>query len=478
MLGANHNFFNTVWTPGSYIAGTSDDWNGVYGSSDPHCGLGRPGNKRYDTGMQKRAFNTYGCAFFKTYIGRDTSYAPILNVDDIIPPLSSTLDTDAVFVSYHAGRTLRLDINRTDTVINTITNSMSDTVTSSGLILPSLCGGGLTSPACGISTYASREPHKGTTSLKGLMQMKLRWDDTTDWYQNDIPVAYQDFSTFRSLKFRATQNFSEVPAGTNLNFSVLLIDSVGDSSAQEVISNSYALFYQPGATTTQLPKAVFNTITIPLSGFSGIDMTKIKHVKFLFNKSTTGSILISDLSLISQKCGRLSAFFTDSITYVGYNILFADKSKTNFGDTISYLWNFGDPTSGTNDTSSLRNPNHVYTGPGSFTACLYIKSVRRNGEMCTDTFCTTVTSPTTTDLVKQAENRIQIIPNPAKDYLYITGTENTDVLTITDIYGRQVYSAAITNHTVTLPQSLASGIYYAVIATQTGNVYKKIVITK
>lgn len=478
MMGANHNFFNTVWTPGSYIAGTADDWNGVYGSTDPHCGLGRPGNRRYDTGMQKKAFNAYGCAFFRTYIGHDTSFAPILNVDDIFPPVSSTLDTDAVFVSYHAGRTLRLDINRTDTITSTLKNNLSDTVTTSGLIGPALCGGGFTSPACSISTYAAREPHKGSTTTRGLMQMKLHWNDTTDWYQNDIPTSYQDFSTYRSLKFRVSENFSEITSLPNLNFSVQLIDSLGDSSAQEVANNSYALFYQPGATTSQLPKVVFNTITIPLAGFTGIDLTKVRHIKFLFNKSDTGSIVVSDISLISQKCGKLSAFFTDSNTHIGYNVLFTDNTKTNYGDTLSYLWNFGDPTSGLNDTSTLRNPNHAYTGPGTYTACLYVKSIRRNGDVCNDTFCTTITLLATTVLAKQAENRIQIIPNPAKDYLYITGSENTDILTITDIYGRQVYSATILNHTVTLPQSLGSGIYYAVIGTQSGNVYKKIVITR
>ena len=34
---------------------------------------------------------------------------------------------------------------------------------------------------------------------------------------------------------------------------------------------------------------------------------------------------------------------------------------------ISWLWNFGDPSSGTNNTSTLQNPTHTYTFPGVYT---------------------------------------------------------------------------------------------------------------
>ncbi len=37
------------------------------------------------------------------------------------------------------------------------------------------------------------------------------------------------------------------------------------------------------------------------------------------------------------------------------------------------LWNFGDPTSGTADTSSLANPFHLYATPGTYTVTLYVR---------------------------------------------------------------------------------------------------------
>lgn len=47
----------------------------------------------------------------------------------------------------------------------------------------------------------------------------------------------------------------------------------------------------------------------------------------------------------------------------------------------SYFWNFGDPASGANDTSTLRNPTHVFTDTGLYTVTL----VTNRGEPCTDT---------------------------------------------------------------------------------------------
>ena len=38
VMGANHNFFNTIWTPSMFPAGARDDWLAYIplGSSDPH----------------------------------------------------------------------------------------------------------------------------------------------------------------------------------------------------------------------------------------------------------------------------------------------------------------------------------------------------------------------------------------------------------------------------------------------------------
>ncbi len=293
LMGADHNFFNTVWTPGLYPAGGSDDW--PY-TSDPHCGSG-PTNKRLTPTEQQAAFNTYASAFFRLYIGNETTFAPILEVDDIIPPASSMLDSSAVYVSYHAPYSKRLDINRTTTVGNATSNTLSGAVTNGGLVSSGICGGGLGEAACGVSTIANKEPHKGTSGTGGLSQMAIRWNSATDFYQNILPPAYQNVTNFLDLQFRAAENFKETTSGTDLDFTVQLIDVLGNTSSQTINSHTNALFFQPGTQPWELPKVLFNTIKIPLNSFTGIDMTQIEKIKFLFDKTTAGSILISDLAL-------------------------------------------------------------------------------------------------------------------------------------------------------------------------------------
>lgn len=60
-------------------------------------------------------------------------------------------------------------------------------------------------------------------------------------------------------------------------------------------------------------------------------------------------------------CTNQSVCFTNQ-TVAGY--------WTNCSTTTQYTWNFGDPASGSNNTSSQTNPCHQYTTPGTYTVSL------------------------------------------------------------------------------------------------------------
>lgn len=476
MLGANHNFYNTVWTPGSYIAGTADDWGAS--STDPHCGASVAGNGRYDTTTQKMAYNTYASAFFRQHVGGEQQFAPILETKDIIPPVTSMLDTTNVFVSYHPGRTERLDINRVDTLMNTTLNTMADTVTTVGMLSSGICGGGLAIPLCAVATQQAKEPHRGTTTLKGLAQMGLRWNDTTAYYQNELPPAQRNLSLIDAIQFRAALRFNQCTPGVDLDFTVQMIDSAGNVASQTVREHSLALFYQPGTSTTLLPKVMFNAVRIPIDSFVGINLTKVTKVKFLFNKSASGSILISDLAFVNKKCGKFGSTFGYSYDTVGYDVSFFDTITNNVGDTVTKLWNFGNPASGANDTSTLHNPSHIYTSVGTYTACLYTMAKRRNEWVCTDTVCTTIIIKPALDVVNVNEYNVQVIPNPARDYIQVIGAEKTDVLRILNSMGQVVLTTNVNEPIISLPSYLANGMYYVVISSPKGQVTTKLVISR
>jgi PKD repeat protein len=61
---------------------------------------------------------------------------------------------------------------------------------------------------------------------------------------------------------------------------------------------------------------------------------------------------------------------------------FTDMTDPNGGTITSWLWNFGDPGSGVFDTSSMQNPTHIYTTPGTYHVSM---EVTNNGT-CVDMY--------------------------------------------------------------------------------------------
>ena len=297
VMGANHNFYNTVWTPGSYIAGTSDDWDDNMGDNDIHCGTTGSENMRLTPAEQQAMFVTYASAFFRTYIGNETVFTPILNADDIVPPVSSTLDTGEVFMSYHAPASQRLDINRQLTESAEVTNNLSGAVTGFSLTKFDICSDDATEYNCSVSTSNDKEPHSGTSSALGMPQLGMRWNAPGDYYENSIPPANQNFTIYENLQFRASVDYSEATAGQYQYYTIQLIDGTGAISSKQVQNYTQAMYPPPGTEFLILPKVCYNTIKIPLTDFTGVNLAQIQKIVFLYNQTLAGSIFITDLTL-------------------------------------------------------------------------------------------------------------------------------------------------------------------------------------
>jgi len=83
-----------------------------------------------------------------------------------------------------------------------------------------------------------------------------------------------------------------------------------------------------------------------------------------------------------------SADFTYSTTRcTGDPVQFTDQSQTNGGTSvIGWYWNFNDPGSGSNNTSSAQHPTHTFSLPGSYNVMLVVSNVTG----CSDTITKTV----------------------------------------------------------------------------------------
>lgn len=304
VMGANHNFYNTIWTPGGWPAGTADDWLAFVpgGSGDSHCGTVK-GNRRLTPEQQRGTGKAYITGFMRVYLGGETVFSPIFKGD--VPPPPSAM-TDEINVSYHAPDTpaSRLDVNRLLTAVNLTTNTLGGAVTQAGLTPYDLCGGEDPQPRhCLVGQPTARQPHTTPSARapdrRGLSQLRLGWDDMKAAYQNDLPASTGDVSGFAAIQFRAGLNFTDTrnPAGMPGDFSVTLTDGVGNSATRLVSASSGALFFPPGGPAViPVPKVFLNGIRLPLSLFSGVDLTSIQSVRFNFDQQLSGALLLSDIA--------------------------------------------------------------------------------------------------------------------------------------------------------------------------------------
>ncbi|MEI6681293.1 MAG: PKD domain-containing protein [Bacteroidota bacterium] len=82
------------------------------------------------------------------------------------------------------------------------------------------------------------------------------------------------------------------------------------------------------------------------------------------------------------QCEAHFTYTHDSINQVPFTCHFFDASS---GNPTSYLWSFGDPLAGTNNTSSEKNPTHVFSAAGQYVVCLTI-----HGTNCQSSTCDTI----------------------------------------------------------------------------------------
>jgi gliding motility-associated-like protein len=83
-------------------------------------------------------------------------------------------------------------------------------------------------------------------------------------------------------------------------------------------------------------------------------------------------------------------FAMDSATScAGNTVHFTDNLSTAPGSSVTgWNWNFGDPASGANNTSTLQNPNHLYATPGTYQVKHWVTSA---ASCPSDTMTKTVT---------------------------------------------------------------------------------------
>ena len=427
VMGGDHNFYNSNWTPGSDFP-AADDW---VSTGDSHCGT-VAGNGRLTAPQQRSVALAYLSSFFRSELGGETAFKPLIDGTGGFPPSVSAFGLN---VSYQPADAQRRDLNRLQTAADLSTNFLGGGVAQFGLSPHDMCGGPSPQPQhCLTNQSTARQPHTAPTSIstaRGLPQLRTGWSGARAVFANSIPAGpNRDISSFEFLQFRTTVNFADPrnPGGQPQDFSIRFTDGNGARQSLRVGQFSRALFFPPG-TTGPVPKVWHNTVRIPLASLTAVDKAFIAGVEMLFDQSTSGALLISDLHFYDSDGAPppTQIFFDDFETIQGWtaNPNGTDTATTGrwevanpeptdsagpkqLGTTVSGVSDLvtaaaAGTSAGINDidggVTSIQSPAITLSGSGTFTLSFFYYLAHGSNSSADDFFRVKIVSSSTTTTV-------------------------------------------------------------------------------
>jgi hypothetical protein len=290
LLGADHNFFNTEWTPGLSRAPSEDDW---WDSSDPVCGS-EASPTRLTAAEQRRAAKTFVAAGVHAFLGNDTTSA--LEYLDSDAPLAVPQAGPAVALTHALGgrrTTVRIGdgaIATGDAAVCRAGLPAGDAVQGRRSQTPRL-------PLCGLADYY-RQPHwtpdaPRPASVHAAYGRRLPRQLTFSWDHAGAQGGFVPAHPLDLAKPRRLLDLRAVvdPTGGAVTLQVLL-GSAGNLQAGPVVTMSPL----PGA--TWLSALWAQTIRIDPADFRGgsVDLSSIDRV-LVRAVSDSGHIWLLDTSL-------------------------------------------------------------------------------------------------------------------------------------------------------------------------------------
>ena len=301
VMGGNHFFWDTVQTPNPYPPGLpsiQDDWNGHVpgGSSDPWCQTSAS-TRLTPTGQQAVAL-TYSRGFMDVNLLGDSSLTPYFQ-GSVAPPPS--VNGAELFVSYIPPSTNRLVVNSFSSSSSLTTNDLGQPVTvDSGGGGVTMCGPGPTSscvtgsnPAETTTPYC-QQPH---TESGMVEQADAQWSGTGTAIVDPLGSSYN--LTGSTILLRVGVDFGV--AQSNPDFGITLHDSGGHATSVPVSDAAQAVTVPPGVTSYYTPKETLQTVSLPASDFSGVDLTHVTSISIDFDQTsvsgetTSGAVDLADL---------------------------------------------------------------------------------------------------------------------------------------------------------------------------------------
>lgn len=176
------------------------------------------------------------------------------------------------------------------------------------------------------------------------------------------------------------------------------------------------------------------------------------------------------LYMTSSLCAYAEPTVDFSVIKTGKTIACTNSTATA-SDTTSYLWDFGDGNS-----STEQNPEHTYATDGNYTVCLTVTD-----DCVVDSTCSQVIINTVGISENWLEN-IGVYPVPVQDVLQINGLQFNEAYTIRVVnqLGQQVYTKTYQGENALSidVNNIPAGTYQLLIASENVATTKSFVIVK
>ena len=306
MLGANHNFFNREWSPGS-VSGGYDDWGGP---RTQVCGSEHPG--RLTQREQRAAGAAYLAGFFRTTLGREAQFLPMFDGSGATP---ASAGRAVVRSAYSAPTRARLDVARLDDGVPVDAASGGATLEQCVGMVPINVAPGEQpdpaystvpgKPACTDDLMQPQASHWAPSPLvgnaPGTAVGHLRWTADTGRIRFSLRAGSADVSRFEALSMRMSPD-PAVPE--RMDLTIRVSDGAGNAARVPVSEVSDALRPLPGAATGRLPHTQLRTVRVPLARLAGVDLTNVRTVDLLTDRTPTGAAYLADVAFVRAAAGN------------------------------------------------------------------------------------------------------------------------------------------------------------------------------
>ena len=303
--GTDHNYYNTIWT--------NDDgasYSGTGAGADVACGEDKPNSARLFPVDQRKVGAGLMAAFLRDYLGMEKQFEPLITAASALPTsmcptLRGVACPELVKTSYIAPAAQRQDIIRPEATNPKTIDAAGGDLTATGFATFEDCNEDRDQITGTQIKPCPPNPSPNSTASTNRSfgrQLTLAWDGPAS-LRADLVGGARNAVRFGALSLRAAVNYGDPrnpssngfnPASAMQDFDVVLIDRAGHSASVRAARFGTALEPSLGSFRRHV---VLNGLRIPLSEFSGVDLTDLAAVELRFGAATPrGSIQLADVA--------------------------------------------------------------------------------------------------------------------------------------------------------------------------------------